>query len=265
MTTDFGSARGPSAHGVSTRPSRLLDPAPASCLAADGAVVAIAAAGAAASTDQWFGSFEWRLGDRRFGFQHGPTGTVDNLMSPFGDFGWRESYSFGGGTLEIGCLASSSTSALVLWTNGFHELYYYADEPVGEAAAAAMKVLDLFNLSDDTSGVTARPRPTTRAQTYGHVMTRTIPGVGLCTVLPKEQALQMVPSWPGARVRHGELYANHSHHAERRSFHLVTQSAFTTVQIPEGEELANPTRVQALEDMDVSWTKAVPGNRRNVW
>ena len=114
--------------------------------------------------------------------------------------------------------------------------------------ADAVRVFQLLGVTEHDDGLTVASRNPKRAGIAEPAeLAKEVPGLGLLemTALTKTTARRL-PSWPGARLPHGELFRD-TLDDDSTYFLLATPSAMVTVLPHEGETAKVPARLGALK------------------
>jgi hypothetical protein len=115
-------------------------------------------------------------------------------------------------------------------------------------AADAVRVFQLLGVTEHDDGLTVASRNPKRAGIAEPAdVAKEVPGLGLLemTALTKTTARRL-PSWPGARLPHGELFRD-TLDDDSTYFLFATPSAMVTVLPHEGETAGVPGRIGGLK------------------
>ena len=156
------------------------------------------------------------VGERR-GFMVGPRATVDTAVEGVLRGVIRERVGFAGGEFVV---ADGQDESLGAWVGPWHSVYGWFADPLRETSSILGYFSDLAFV-DTVRGVRISSR---RERLARVIVSKQIPGVGRVQIMKGTEAIGLVPSWSGARVRAGELWRKAAEEPEGAHVHLVLAS-----------------------------------------
>lgn len=204
--------------------------------------------------DRWFGRFQFYGHGTEGGFQFGPAGTVEHLMSirPASSFTDVRGLQSGMVKLAVGDGSSEFEEQLSisLWSGPHHDLYTPHLDP-----DRFVSWVDLFDLEDDSDGIVAVPREPERIRLENLDVQVDVSGVGTMEIRPiSANSLSILPKWTGTVVSGGELFSAAFHDDDPGVYVLAGDSAISTIYPTDGRPLDDPQRLEALAQVSVSIT-----------
>lgn len=179
---------------------------------ASGAIITIDAPGYDLS-QPWFSSFRLRLeppytagGEllRNRAFQVGPVGIVELHTEYILKGEIVDRLSFAGGSLVV-ARSHVDERGLAAWQGRWHAVYAWLNTP-GTTVSTVIGLFDRLEFVDSPAGVVVRTGSVPAETLYAEQVTKHIPGAGLLSITPAQDAMSLIPTWSGARVRSGEVW-----------------------------------------------------------
>lgn len=202
-------------------------------------------------SEYWFGGLQFHGRLVEGGFQFGPTGTVENMMTMAASAARTEVGAAQSGSVSIlegvDFPGSGETLAVPFWTGPYHEIY----APHLDLDRFS-DWLEMFDLRDAEDGIVLAPRSSRVRIENLHVQVD-IDDLGTLEIRPiTASSISAVPRWTGTSVSGGELFSHRFHEDDDGVYVLVTASAVCTVYPTDGRPLTHQARLDALERLLVA-------------
>ncbi|MEU8216057.1 hypothetical protein AB0C47_09845 [Micromonospora taraxaci] len=147
-------------------------------------------------------------------------------------------------------------STIVVWQGRWHEVFDFIEDPE-VTSLDALRRFDRLSFQDSPVGLRVRTSPVPAETMFAERVYKTVPGVGNLSILPAEQAVDLVPRHRGAQVASGEVWRKEVV-SDQGTRTLLLHATTTTVTIvdPEANNPDETPRLQFLDRLSgVAWTR----------